>query len=1239
MNKRKRLILPPLVVLGLVVFAIVHNFNGLSFQTKSPLKLSFAALEEREEFEHEEGTESENPRKRFLYEFNKLKDPKTGLIPEGIRTKELHYIETSFRETLPLPSKANGVGLPGAVNLEQMTASAFYNRGPFNVGGRTRALAFDINNENILLAGGISGGVWRSTNQGESWTRASKLDQHPALSAIIQDQRDGHTNEWYYATGERSGNSANVESSSFYRGNGIYKSVDNGVTWSLISATAQPGTSGTDVVRNFGSFTLVDELAIDFSNAAGTEIYAAGLGKIIRSTDGFQTFNTVLGANNEISNMADVVVSSTGKVFATIGNQFDNGGAGQEGVFMSDDGISWTEITPDTGFDEELRMELSIDPQNEDFVWLLGGDKIMRYTVSTDTWTNRTSGLGFSTNVRSGYNPQGGYDMYVKVHPDNSETVFVGGTNMLRSTNAFSNSLERDQIAGYGNTSNGFYPNHHPDQHVLTFLNSNSSGALSGSDGGVHITSDILADDGTQFPVTWQSLNNGYLTTQFYHVSLNRWNLGDPILFGGLQDNGTYLTDSEASNATWSFIDGGDGANTAYTYSGVFTSVQNGRIIRTPIVDNNVDFNNFFNVSPIVDSEEREENFLFINPYTYNPVRPDQFFVAAREKVFYTNDVRENPSEGEWSEITSTALNGSADQITAFGISVDSEEEVLFFGTDSGQVFKLTDLQNLSGNVSASKVGSLDLPTGYVTGIAVNPKDGDHVIVTYSNYGIVSIWESTDGGDNWSSISGNLEENPDGSGAGPSIRSVEIMPDGNGGSYYFVGTSVGLFMTQTLDGDNTIWEQQGADVIGNVVVSSIAIRPIEGRVVAATHGNGVFQGNYDVGLNPEIFYAVENGGQEFVLSANGSLDANTPFAYQWIKNGEPIDGANNSELTVTEGGNYQVRLFISQTESALSNTVFVNLDSEAPVLNSIARLLPLEEETSASSVLFELTFSENVINVDVSDFEVGGDVSGTIAEVTELSPSTYLVDVSNIGGAGLLDLNLSSAMNITDEAGNDLSTAIVSEETYTVVDVVGPTAAISRLSPANEITNQAEVAFQVAFNEPVVNVTLDDFELSIGSVAANLSAINEVTAGRIFSIAVAEIEEDGLIDLDILITGDIEDASGNGFAGTITSEETYTIENIITSIEGDPSYVGDVLAGPNPSTGIFELTFPSYFSGDFSLVIVGLNGQKVTDLAMEGHVAGEAVEVDITNSPDGVYMLRAEKNGKFASVKLLKQSR
>lgn len=1234
MNRKKHLILPPFFVLCLIAFAVFHSNKRISFGSKEKYTLTFA---NRDGLEQEEGTESENPQKRFLYEFNRLKDPSTGKIPIGIRTKELAYLRSKFRQSLPLQNKPNNVALPGAASLEQMTASAFYNRGPFNVGGRTRALAFDINNENMLLAGGVSGGVWKSTDQGQSWTRTSALDQHPAVSAIVQDKRDGHTNEWYYATGERSGNSANVESSSFYRGNGVYKSVDNGSTWNLIASTAQPGTSGTDVITVFDDFTLVDELAIDYSNDAGTEIYAAGLGRIIRSTDGFQTFSTVLGANNSISNMADVAISSTGQVFATIGNQFDNGAGGQDGVYMSADGISWTDITPETGFDDEFRMELSIDPQNEDLVWLLGEDKIMRYTISTDTWEDRSNALGFSTNVRNGYNSQGGYDMYVKVHPDNSETIFVGGTNMLRSTNGFSTSAARDQIAGYGNTNNGFYPNHHPDQHELTFLNSSSSTALSGSDGGVHITNNILADDGGTFPVTWQSLNNGYLTTQFYHIAINRWNLGDPILFGGLQDNGTFITSSESFDSEWSQIDGGDGAFTAFTYSGVFTSAQNGRIIRTPVENNNVDFNDFSDITPISGSDEREENFLFINPYAYDPVRPDQFFVAALEKVFYTNDVRENPSEGEWSEISNDALVGSNENVTAFGFSVDPEG-VMFFGTDGGQVFKVEGLQDLSGDIAASKVGFLELPSGYVTGIAVNPEDSEHVIVTYSNYNIVSIWESTNGGDSWASISGNLEENADGSGAGPSIRTVEIMPDGNGGSYYFVGTSVGLFMTQNLDGDNTVWEQQAADVIGNVVINSIAIRPIEGRVVAATHGNGVFQGNYEVGINPEIFYAVESQGQEFVLMANSSLDANTPFAYQWYKNGEPIDGANDSELTVTEGGSYQVELFLSENNSALSNTVSVNLDSEAPVLNSIARLVPVEEETSSSSVLFELTFSENVVNVDVTDFEVSGDVTGTVTEITELTPSSYLVDVANIGGAGVLDLDISTTTNITDEAGNELSTTIGAEETYTIIDQTGPSAAISRLTPTNEITNQAEVTFQVTFNEDVMNVTLDDFELSATSVTANLSTIAEGTAGRVYTLGVTEIEEDGLIDLDILITGDIEDASGNGFAGTITSEETYTIENIITGLEGDPDFISGVEVRPNPSTGIFEISFPEYFMGDFAVNIASAEGQHVKSFNVTSYGFGQIVKVDLTSSADGLYVLRAFKGGKFASVKLLKRS-
>ena len=85
---------------------------------------------------------------------------------------------------------------------------------------------------NTMLAGGISSGMFRSTDGGASWTKVSSNDEIHNVSSIAQDPRSGFQNIWYYATGEWTGNSASLGSA--YRGQGVWRSTDGGVTWSQI---------------------------------------------------------------------------------------------------------------------------------------------------------------------------------------------------------------------------------------------------------------------------------------------------------------------------------------------------------------------------------------------------------------------------------------------------------------------------------------------------------------------------------------------------------------------------------------------------------------------------------------------------------------------------------------------------------------------------------------------------------------------------------------------------------------------------------------------------------------------------------------------------------------------------------------------------------------------------------------------------------------------------------------------
>ncbi len=1229
MNK-KLLISTALIVLALVVIAVFTQQKEI-IEPESTYQVKTIEPFQGETSEGE--PEMENPAERLEWEMSLLLDPATGEYPAGIKQRELKFAQEKLNAR-----KSNSDGDVFNIRMQTEASAASQNdptwisAGPFNVGGRTRALAIDTNDENTFLAGGVKGGLWKTTDGGQSWTRKTPPEDHPSITTIVQDLREGKNAEWYYGTGELSGSGGAV--GAFYSGNGIYKSTDNGETWTLIQATALDGsnpqtTLGTQAA-GVAPFSVVNELVIDLSNADGTEIYAATESQIMRSTDGFETWEIVLGASNSRTEWTDVAITSTGIVYATIAS-----GGGEQGFFRSDDGINWTNVELPSGFSSQYnRIEIEIDPNNEALIYLISDINLVTYSEGSGQFNDVSRFLPFSgEDVVEVHDTQGGYNLHVKVKPGDAETVFIGGTNLFRSTNRFTSTDLVQQVGGYAPPGNEafLYPNHHPDQHALVFFNSDANKMISGTDGGVHINEDNTPNSNPELPIVWRDLNNGYLTSQFYHVDIHQLDIGNPIIIGGMQDNSTFATLNGDPTGDWQDVGGGDGTYAGITYNSLYVSFQRGGLFRYELVGNTYQFQ-----GSIAPAEAEAVDFLFVNPYTYNPVNQDQLAVGSNSKIFVTNDVRTNPSIGDWVEI-----RGILGRVSALVFSTQPQD-ILYVGTNSGNLFKISDIADATSDTEVTRLPTTGMPSrAYVSSIEVNPDNADQVLVSFSNYNVESIFASQDGGQTWTAISGNLEETPGGAGNGPSVRYLEIMPDGEGGYRYFAGTSVGLFMTTQLNGDNTNWVQQGADVVGNTIVTAMQSRPSEGKIVAATHSNGVFSATYNqVGIVPNIRYSWAEDRSSVTLVGNDALFNPSPLTYQWIKNGEDIDGATNIEFVANDGGTYQLRLTHSQLGTSLSNEVTFSLDGQAPEISSIARLDPTDETTSATSVQFRVTFNEEVANVSSGDFETTGDASGVIGTVVESTTGlVFDVTVQDIGGSGTLGLTVASANDIRDLNGNDYAGVISVEETYTIQDTSAPSAVIARNEPTDEVTDQNEVSFIVNFNEQVTNVDLADFALASTSPTATLSEVRELTGGRSFIVTIVEILEDGVLDLDFASAQNITDLAGNNFEATVTSEETFNIQNVISSIDEDLLLnVEDIIVDANPSNGVFNIAFPSAFNGDFQLQIIDANGRKIQSSAINNYRTGEQVEIDLRNSPDGLYILNAANDRARGTVKLLKST-
>ena len=790
--------------------------KGLRYLTIAAFGLLAATIIRAPEKKPVRITFPDDPQSRFEFELLKTMDPATRKVPNNIRQLELAFAG----------SKNSGSQISFAPG--DIEAPGWDNRGPNNVGGRTRALGVDADDENIILAGGVSGGMWRSIDQGVNWTKTTASTELQSVTCIAQDLNSTNNDTWYYGTGEFSGNTAGG-TGAFYLGDGIYKSTDNGQSWTLLSSTA----SSTPQITN--DFDINHEIVVNPTNG---DILVANIGGIYHSDDGGVTFDKEL--DNGARDWTDVVMTSTGVAFAVL----ETGG-----IFRSTDGENWTDIStggPSLQSGDRKELAVMINGTSEEILYMLGENAsgsprdhmLWKYDDEvTNDWTDFSTNLPNLGQQTGDFNSQGGYDLLVQVDPDDENFVIIGGRNLWRFSDISVMSPTADWIGGYdpADPSNfGLYPNHHPDQHIFRFLSGTK--AISGSDGGLHITNDITSNLLTNQPVSWVSMNNSYLTTQVYALSVGP----DNEIFAGFQDNGTWLTTTTDGDTDWTETFSGDGGYSAWNEDGTrrYVSVQNGKIFRLNYTNGtDTDYDSETEITP-----NGYSTSLFIVPMYTAPYDDDLLFLGGDSDLYVNTQASSSASSVGWKSID-LGTTGEISEIGTTGVNV------IYVGTSNGELYRIENPEDT--NPTITDVTDSNFPSGYVSGVGINPFRPNEVLTCFSNYGIQSIFYSNDNGTTWTDVSGDLEENVNGSGNGPSVRTVRIHGDGD---RFFAGTSTGLYSTTSLSGVTTTWTQEDANGIGNVVVEHLVTRNSDGLVVAGTHGNGVYSANFEVspGLDDDL---------------------------------------------------------------------------------------------------------------------------------------------------------------------------------------------------------------------------------------------------------------------------------------------------------------------------------------------------------------------------------------------------
>lgn len=475
--------------------------------------------------------------------------------------------------------------------------------GPTNVGGRTRAILIDNTDptHQTVFAGGISGGIWKSTNGGGTWDNASaalSFSLNDTLSnmnicCLAQDKNGAlyaGTGEGFTAYGSQS------EFSSGELGGGIFKSTDDGKTWRLLASTKPNPIDNYNV-----KWSYVNRIAIRPDSFQ--VIYAATNLGLMVSHDSGAHWNTAIksGTNTPLnSNSLDIKISSDGSIVIACIN-----GYGWYCYPQTANSNAFTEIKANGAGHlngNAARIEFAISPTNANRIYAsviqsnslfgTGGNNsgifMTTTAVSSGTggyWHEIGPGGSFSFDPYAEPSPttddQATYDNTLGVPPANEAQLLCGGTTLWEwSGNTLTDTVGSwYKVSHYSAYYNGDPLWIHADEHTIVFDNNNPTVFYIGCDGGIFKCSNYFIDptnvDNTIGRLSIQPINRNYNVTQYYTVSFSPevnyttvdYNNSSVVeglgCGGGTQDNGSPYINGNAfphyPNDGYD-LSGGDGA-------------------------------------------------------------------------------------------------------------------------------------------------------------------------------------------------------------------------------------------------------------------------------------------------------------------------------------------------------------------------------------------------------------------------------------------------------------------------------------------------------------------------------------------------------------------------------------------------------------------------------------------------------------------------------------------------------
>ncbi len=565
--------------------------------------------------------------------------------------------------------------------------------------GRITAITFHPKDTNIIFAGTPNGGLWKTTNNGNTWTTGS--DNLPVIGLADIVIHPDTPDIMYIATGDKAG---------YHPSMGILKSTNGGVTWD---------TTGFNWLVKDKKF--VRKLAMNIFHP--NIILAATTEGIYRTADDGTTWTKVAGGP-----FIDIVYKPGSDSIAYASNKRTLSTDDVQIWKTTNDGLTWKKVT---SFSNAGRIQLAVTPANPDMVKaivsltnsLFGGiysssnsgssfDLIYSNTI-LNLIGSASDGKDFTVGI-------GWYALSIGISPYDSNLVYAGGINSYKSTDGGKTWAIATVWSNYNNPDEIQVV--HGDKHVYAF-HPFTGHLWEGNDGGVYRR---IGNE------PYSSKCGNMQIGQFY--SLASCDVDPTIIVGGLQDNGS----SFSADGIWKKASGGDGLKAISDprdNQTFYTSSQNGIIYMT--TDQFQFMNRITNFMP-----NGQEKGAWLTPYVLDPVNPDNLYAGYKCVYFVTDN--------GWTWIPISG-NITTSYLTYLAVA-PSDSKTIYTGDGYGVTASFN-----QGN-TWSKVFST---SNYISSLVVSPINPKKIYITYSGYiDHKKVAYSEDGGKTWTDISGTLPNVP-----------------------------------------------------------------------------------------------------------------------------------------------------------------------------------------------------------------------------------------------------------------------------------------------------------------------------------------------------------------------------------------------------------------------------------------------------------------------------------------------